>query len=365
MQEQFLEKLTIVIYTYNRHRYLKRTLKYWSSYNIKILVLDGSSIKLEDELIQLPNIKYVYDPRGLYQRLKSSCEYINTEFMILGCDDEFYLPSALSSCVNFLIHNQSYSTCGGIKLGFKKDNNQIVGRDAYTELKKFSLNENCALERVKKHMENYTVAHVYSVIRTFKWDVICKHVFKKEFALYAAFELQIEFLLSFSGKTKIIPELMHMRNLMVKPIRGTSPSLDNVHSGRLKWWFDQNLQHEREDFFKIMSEACKEIKENSKYLLDEKYISILLEIFFKKIYLNKTNMITRYLSRVSKLIPRKIIRILKIFDFRKIKNFFKKIEFKKKELNLSKKINILESENIMINHLELNRIILILDHECD
>ena len=39
--------------------------------------------------------------------------------------------------VNFLIHNQSYSTCGGIKLGFKKDNNQIVGRDTYTELKNF------------------------------------------------------------------------------------------------------------------------------------------------------------------------------------------------------------------------------------
>ena len=76
------------------------------------------------------------------------------------------------------------------------------------------------------------------------------NMFLKEFALYAAFELQIEFLLSFSGKTKIIPELMHMRNLMVKPIRGTSPSLNNVHSGRLKWWFDKTYNMNVKIFLK-------------------------------------------------------------------------------------------------------------------
>ena len=53
MQEQFLEKLTIVIYTYNRHRYLKRTLKYWSSYNIKILV---ACLKLSE---LLKDVKFV------------------------------------------------------------------------------------------------------------------------------------------------------------------------------------------------------------------------------------------------------------------------------------------------------------------
>ena len=36
-------------------------------------------------------------------------DYIDTEFVILGSDDEFYLPSALSSCIEFLSKNSEYS----------------------------------------------------------------------------------------------------------------------------------------------------------------------------------------------------------------------------------------------------------------
>ena len=119
MTEALLEKLTIVIFSYNRHKYLKRTIKYWSNYNVQLLVLDGSDSRLIDDCISSKNIKYVYDPVSLYSRLLNSADYINTEFMILGCDDEFYFPSALSECIKFLINERSYSSCGGCAASFK------------------------------------------------------------------------------------------------------------------------------------------------------------------------------------------------------------------------------------------------------
>ena len=54
-----LKKLTIVIFTYNRHKYLKRTVKYWLNYNIKLLILDGSQVKLEDSCLKSKNITYI------------------------------------------------------------------------------------------------------------------------------------------------------------------------------------------------------------------------------------------------------------------------------------------------------------------
>ena len=58
MKNLFLKKLTIIIFSYNRQKYLIRTLKYWSNYDIKLLVLDGSSEKLEDPILNNKNIKY-------------------------------------------------------------------------------------------------------------------------------------------------------------------------------------------------------------------------------------------------------------------------------------------------------------------
>ena len=42
MDDLALHKLTIVIISYNRHKYLKRTISYWQNYNAKVVVLDGS-----------------------------------------------------------------------------------------------------------------------------------------------------------------------------------------------------------------------------------------------------------------------------------------------------------------------------------
>jgi glycosyltransferase domain-containing protein len=358
MYNYFLENLTILIFSYNRHRYLKRTIKYWSKYNAKVVVIDGGDTKLEDECLGKKNIKYVYDPRNLYDRLKSSSSYIDTEFMILGCDDEFYLPSALSSCIKFLTNNTDYSCCGGRVIGFSTNNNELFGREVYPELKNFSLTNDCAFQRVEKHMSNYTIAHIYSVTRSNNWKKICKHVFEKEYNLYAAFELQIEFLMPVFGKSKIIPELMTMRNLDVEPIRGTSPSLNPKSSGRLKWWFDNNMGNERKNFFYRMNKACQEILMSQNYRFNEIAVAKLIKVFFDKIYLKKNNLIKRVMMKILKFLPNQITLLLKIFS-KKIK-ILNKIEKKNTQSNLIKQINSIKSENVLVNQKDIDNIVYIL-----
>lgn len=339
-----LEKLTIVIFSYNRHKYLIRTINYWSRYNVKLLVLDGSRTKLNDLCLQKKNIKYVYNTSGLYKRLLSSINYIDTEFTILSCDDEFYLPSALSSCMEFLSKEIEFSNCGGRAIGFTTDKKDIFGIKAYPKLNDFSLNHNNAIDRATKHFSNYVPAHLYSVMRTRKWKIICRYVFEKQYNLDSACELQIEFLCVIAGKSKIIPELMWMRNKEVLPINLDLPRLE-----KQKWWFDKKYKNEKLDFLKRMKKACDELLKHQKIKIKEDTINKIFQLYFNSLPNKET-----FISKIKKLMPYRIKRIKR--SILSVKN---KLVISK-HISLREEITQLEEQNVSVNHKDLNKIISII-----
>lgn len=346
MNDYLLQKLTIVIFSYNRHIYLKRSIKYWSSYNVKVIALDGSDIRLQDPCLNFKNIKYIHDPRSLYDRLLNSINYIDTDYMILGSDDEFYLPSALSSCIEFLTKEISFASCGGRAIGFRtrEQGKKIFGNEQYPKLRNLCLDQDDASKRAYKHFSNYTPAHIYSVMRTSKWKIICKHVFKKEYNFFAVWELQIEFLVTISGKSKIIPELMWLRSFDAKPIRMTNP----VMSDEVKityWWFNKKFKNEKKDFLNRMKKACNAliIDQNLEYSYD-----IIVRPF--EAYIQTIKSKETFLRKIRKHIPSKI----KIFK-RYLEQFMDKLKSSKYK-SLAEEINLLEAEGVFVSHKDINKI---------
>ncbi|OUX38011.1 MAG: hypothetical protein CBE33_01810 [Candidatus Pelagibacter sp. TMED273] len=355
MSDYLLQKLTIVIFSYNRHKYLKRTIKYWSKYQAKILVLDGSDTKLEDPCLNIKDIKYIYDPRSIYERLLSSINYIETEFMVLGGDDEFYLPSALNSCIKFLSKNPNFASCGGRAMGFHTNGKEIFGSEQYSRLKGICLDYNSASERITKHFHSYVPAHEYSVMWSSKWKLICKHIFKKEYSFFAAFELQIEFLVMVSGKSIIIPELMWMRNREVTEIRGDSPSSVGTRP-ITKWWYDKNFIKEKEDFLYTMKKACDEISTDQNFKFTEDTIAKLFEVYISEC-LKKRSFIRKFIHQI---IPNKLKKLIKpmvvvFWDNIIIRQYTNLLE--KKYKSLREEVNLLETQGVTVNHKNLNQII--------
>ena len=362
MPIKFLDKLTIVIFSYNRHKYLKRTIRYWSNYNVKLLILDGSDSKLEDSCLDTKNIKYIYNPRGLYDRLLSSINYIETEFMILSGDDEFYLPSALSACIKFLMKESSYSCCGGLAIGFSTYKQNIFGGSQYPELKNLSLDYDSASERIKSHFYNYVPAHFYSVVRSSKWKLICKYTFEKEYNFFAVFELQVEFLVMVSGKSKIISQLMWLRNQEVSSIEGDrySKSAKILIS---EWWIDKNFKKEKEEFLNRMQKACDSLSIDQNFKFSENEISKLFDIYIYKI-LNKRLIKKNFFYKVIELISYKKISALISYETKKmIKKFigWNKISPYIRK-SLVKEATQLEAKGVFVNHKDLNQVILTLKH---
>ena len=164
MNKNLLQKLTIVIFSYNRHRLLKRSAKYWSNYNVKIVILDGSSIKLDDPCLKSKNIKYIHDPRTLYERLLSSPNYIDTEFMILACDDEFYLPSALSTCVEILSKSITNKKLGNFEIINLSHDKKIYVKDLIKQI--FKVNK---LKNWRIRIKNKTPGDSFGAITSNKY----------------------------------------------------------------------------------------------------------------------------------------------------------------------------------------------------
>lgn len=348
-----LNKLTLVICSYNRHKYLRRTINYWAKLNVNLVILDGSDSKFEDPCIKQKNIKYIYIKKSFYERLLISPDYIDTEFMLLGCDDEFYLPSSLCSCINFLLKEPSFSSCGGRAIGFSTDNEKIFGIEQYPKLKNFSLINDNFFERAKSHFSNYVPAHMYSVLRSEKWKKISKYVFQKEYSFFAAMELQLEFLIMTSGKSKIIQELMWMRNKEVPGIRGTGPSMSESMTIQ-NWWNKEIFADEKKDFLQKMKIATDELSSKNHKAINEKQI---IEIFESYIYSYLEGQSSKnLLNKIKHKIPYKYKRIIKTFLTRTFAN--KKLNYK----SLTDEINSLEKDGVLINYQELNQIISVLKY---
>lgn len=350
-----LNELTIIITTYNRHKYLLRSIDYWKNKKVKVIYLDGSKKKLDlNQINDLRfNIKYIHNPVSQYERILNVINTIDTKYVMFGCDDEFYILSALKSCLKELNNNLELVACGGICHGFNFENGKITGHLKYSNFKNINLSQDNYTDRIKSHFNNYAPAHIYSICRTEIWKIISEGIFSKEYNFYSAFEFQIEFLICYSGKTKIISELMWLRSSENDPIRDCSPQLmkNNLIE---RWWYGKKNEFlaEYNDFISRMINICTKLDNLKK--IDAINIEKNIEFAFisrmnfkKKInYLLHKNHFLQFISNFIKLILRKQRKIIK---------FFMDLFFKKEKL-LSDQIIDLANKNIIVDFNEVKKI---------
>jgi glycosyltransferase domain-containing protein len=337
-----LKKLTIIIPTYQRQAFALRCMQYWSGKSVTIIMLDGSKNSLDaDSLSKLKsNIKYIHNPVSLYERMFSATSLIDTEYSILGSDDEFYIPSALNSCLICLSTNPELVSCTGRAFGFEWNGESVNAWDIYPEIKNLNLSNSNPTSRIDKHFTNYVCAHIYGVCRSSVWKVAIEATFAKEYSWFAAGEVQIEFLLVFAGKTKSIPEIMWMRSKESIPHRNDSPSHFPEHRLEI-WWYEKKNEIEREDLISRMELACKEMnKLTNKHHVPN--VRVLFETFIKY---QRISIFFLTFARLPFIIRNMIKKFLKIFGY----------EFIKKRL-LADYIQLLKSTGVKADLNELQKI---------
>lgn len=265
-KEHLLPKLTLIVPTYERQEFVRRLIHYWADKGPYIIVLDGSHRPIESKVAARfgPKVRYIHGPASIYKRLERALDLIETEFVALAGDDEFYIPSAVEACITELERDEALVACCGRAVGFTPNNFQVSGFAQYPRMAGYKLTADRPSVRLVQHMGNYVPTLVYAICRSGVWKTALKYSIQIEFPFFAAGELQFQMCLAFAGKSKVIPELMWLRSHNENgKVRGTDLSL-NEQLQISDWWNDSTKVSEHEQFISIMSHCFNELLPNQR-----------------------------------------------------------------------------------------------------
>lgn len=274
-----LENLTLVVPTYYRQSYALRLMNYWSGRGPKLIVIDGTENPIYKSHLEGfdSSIMYIHNPVGFYERLRGALDLITTKYVALAGDDEFYIPSALANCIRELEKDRGLVACSGVAIGFCPERDFVRGVDVYPKLRGYGAFSESPEERVLAHMSDYEVNQIYAICRSKEWRIIFREILNREFSVFAISEYQFELYMSFAGRSKVLGELMWLRNMgETNPIRGTDSSLGTVTFDN---WFENTLHaDERAELLHISAHTlCKlssqHTYESSRNLAEAGYIA--------------------------------------------------------------------------------------------
>lgn len=232
-----LPSLTLLCPTYQRHQYLERSCRFWGGRNdVCVLYADGSNSPLDSVITHAGNLQYFHQPISIQERILSLLDQVQTPYVCMLGDDEFYIPSSLNSCIEFLDTHSDYVSCMGRAIGFSRLGDSAVLSRQYSRLQNRDLAFEIPFSRLIDHFSAYVPAHCYAVTRVDVFREAMNKALSCKLDVYAIYELIEEFIVIFKGKTCVLPELYWLRSHEASSIRNTG-DLGLDPSKRFNYWW--------------------------------------------------------------------------------------------------------------------------------
>lgn len=354
-----MKELTIIIPSYNRPFFLRRSVNYWNNYSFPVIIVDGSNDaqkKWMDKNCN-KNIQYFYRKTSFPERLKQAGKLLKTKYAILLSDDEFYSVDSLNKCINFLELNNEYVAVNGRAVGFLYQNNKLVGMAAYAKWAGRKRTEEDPKERMIAHMTDYDNPLGVSVIKSSLWCKCANLYADNEFPIFAQWELLMNLILSFAGKSKTLDILMYFRS-----IEDDSPSIHNITKNHIpslnlknqihKIWLNSKYEKLKMNFINVTSNFLFSLK--SEVGLNNCKNALIKSL--DNFVISRINNENKNILQIFSYVISKLINYIKEFI---IKILFKVEIYKYK--SLVDVIKLLETQGVNVNYKDLNQIILALN----
>jgi len=174
-----MTKISIIIPTYNRPKYLRRVLDYYNSCKViyNIVVDDSSSDenkrRNKETISSLPNLKVLYF--GHYSsdiepgdKFADALDRVDTKYCLSCGDDDFIVPSGIERSIDFLEKNKDFSIAQGQAAAFYPRIKEKGNRKFYWQIE-YLFESNTLSDsksRLVEQMTNYSVPTFYGVYRT-------------------------------------------------------------------------------------------------------------------------------------------------------------------------------------------------------
>lgn len=243
-----LDKISIVVPTYNRKDYLLRTLEFISSYNFgTVIVVDGTPglDSTEEVASKFPNVTYIHSELGFVTRIAMTIPLVKSEYVALWGDDEYWLPSFFCNAMEFLSNNPDYVHCIGLAVSFS-GTPSIEIKPEYPALRNLHLRGATPSSRLYSRFRNYVWGGLWGVARTSAWAKSWATSIIQEFPVRGATEIQFEAGMAWQGGVKVLQELAWFRSSESSSIDSSADvSLHHANSVFHDWWMDASPFEQR------------------------------------------------------------------------------------------------------------------------
>jgi glycosyltransferase domain-containing protein len=216
-----LSDVTIVILSRGREEVLSRTLKYWSKFDIAVLVLHNSENPINTHELS-SNITYIVKKLNYGERCGEVSNYLTTEYAILSSDDELYLPSALLEMRELLKNHSSIVSVGGLTIAVGKYGPMNTAVPCYTNMRDYSNFGENSFERLSNHFnENcgYRNGAIYRLMRKgLMIDLMNTFSTLSLISTPYIYEVTGEIIINALGKSVYLPNIYWIRNWINQPV---------------------------------------------------------------------------------------------------------------------------------------------------
>ena len=238
-----LTDITIVIPTYGRPRFVLRTMKYFNTTGIQVIIMDGSKFPISDEDLQglNSNISYIHSLKTFEERLATAGKMVKTKYVAMLGDDEFLTVSGLLKCKTELDNDPELVACTGTALAFYFNRDKVEFTSVYdTWLTKGNVNQEDAISRMYFHSSNAVSAICYSLVRTEVWEKAFRITSCNPNGIVFLTEIFFELAVCYQGKTKVIEDLYWFRSHENIPLWQSEPVV-----ALRKWLHDPRYVRQR------------------------------------------------------------------------------------------------------------------------
>lgn len=179
---KIMNKITLLVPTFNRHDFLTRLLRYYylTNSNFEIIVGDASSPDVSEdnkEMCIFFNAKYIHLPNlPIAETIKELNKYISTEYVALLPDDDIYFTDSLLSLANILDCNKDViSANGNAGMMILKKDGAFGKIHDIGDYKQTFYTDNSPNDRLRNFINNYSVV-LFGLYRKEQWVKMWEHV---------------------------------------------------------------------------------------------------------------------------------------------------------------------------------------------
>ena len=221
---KYLNKLSVVVLSFNKELSLKAILNYWSNYPVELIIMDGSYEKnnliIKNEHNPNFKLRYYHLPISYFDRIKKATHFISRKYSLISADDEIHLTRGIERSIKFLDNNLEYNSSMGLcNIVYKNRNNLKIGKlyQKLEDVNSTQIYKNME-DRVSHYFKHYTAATYYSVMRSQVWKKNIRNTFSISITCPHAFERLLEFTNIAEGKCYVHNTVTWIRNGLNPPV---------------------------------------------------------------------------------------------------------------------------------------------------